>query len=333
MDRPTPPPNVTVLSGGLGGARLAMAALECGIAATTTFITNVADDWCVGGLPVCPDTDAVMYALSNRFDAQRGWGVKGDTFPTPRPEEPSWFGIGQHDRATHELRRALLDAGATLATATAALATAAHIQARLIPVTCDPVRTSIRTATGWHAFQEWLVRDRGPAVQDIRWDGLEAARPTGGVIEALTDADVVVIASSSPMASLAPILGVGGVRQALEQRCGPTLALSPVVLGRPATTDRDRHRDKARRQLLAAAGIDHTPSGIAEWLSPLASHFVIDPTDAEWAAAVAATGAAPVLAPVIGIDAAERRALAVVVRSMVGWQRRSRTSASTSSVS
>lgn len=326
MHRSTPPARVTVLSGGLGGARLAMAAVECGTTAETTFITNVADDWSVGGLPVCPDTDAVLYALSNTFDAERGWGVIGDVFPGPRGDEPSWFGIGQRDRATHEHRRALLDHGGTLATATTALARAADIDARVIPVTCDPVRTRIRTATGWHAFQEWMVRDRGPRVLDIRWDGIEAARPTAGVIDALIDADVVVVASSSPMASLAPILGVSGVRHALETRRGPTLALSPMVLGRPPSNDRDRHRETARRQLLAAAGIDHTPGAIAQWLSPLITHFVVDPTDARWSADIAATGAAPVVAPVIGIDAIERRALAQLFASMRQWQRPSRSS-------
>jgi LPPG:FO 2-phospho-L-lactate transferase len=321
MNSPATPATITVLSGGLGGARLAMATVEAGRSASTTFVTNVADDWNVGGLPVCPDTDAVLYALSHRFDADRGWGVIDDVFPGPRASEPTWFGIGERDRVTHEMRAELLASGITLAEATQQLADGAGIKARVIPVTGDPVRTRIRTATGWHAFQEWMVRDRGPEVHDIRWDGLETARPSPGVIDAIVRSDIVVIASSSPMASLAPILGVDGVRIVLERRQGPTVALSPVVVGRALATDRDRHRDAARRRLMSAAGIGHTPGAIATWLMPLVTHFAVDPSDAGCYEAVAATGALPVIAPVIGIDANERRALVELFDSLREWRR------------
>jgi LPPG:FO 2-phospho-L-lactate transferase len=316
-------PQLTVVSGGLGGARLALAVVEAHMSANTVFITIVADDWTVGSLPVSPDTDAVLYALSGRFDEARGWGVLGDTFPGPLDDEPSWFGIGTLDRATHERRRALLAAGAGPAEVTAHLAGSAGVDATVLPVTDDQIRTRIRSSDRWLAFQEWMVRDRGPTVGGIRWDGLDQARPSSGVVEALAESELVVLASSSPMASLAPILGVSGVRQALEQRQGPTLALSPMVLGRPVTTDRDRHRQAARRQLLSAVGIAHTPSAIAAWMAPLVSHFAIDPSDVNWSDSVAVTGALPVLAPVIGIDPGERAALIELCRSLFGWSRSS----------
>lgn len=315
------PPRVTVLCGGLGGARLAMAMREARTSADAVFITNVADDWTVGRLPVCPDTDAVLYALTGRFDDERGWGVRGDVFPGPRADEPSWFSIGRLDRAIHQRRRALRDAGATLAEATATLTTEAGADARVIPVSSDSIRTRIRSGDQWLAFQEWMVRERGPRVDDIRWDGLQRAQPSNGVIDALVRSDLVVIASSSPLASLAPVLGVAGVRHALAHRSGPTLALSPMVLGRPAATDRDRHRDTARRQLLAAAGIDNTPVAIATWLAPVVSHFALDPTDDTWCAAVADTGAIPLLAPVIGMDADERASLLDLFASLRGFSR------------
>jgi LPPG:FO 2-phospho-L-lactate transferase len=315
------PATVTVLCGGLGGARLAMATVEACRSATTTFVTNVADDWNVGGLLVCPDTDAVLYALSDRFDAQRGWGVVGDVFPGPRASEPSWFGIGEFDRVTHQRRAALLASGLGLGEATQRLAADAGVDARVIPVTGDAVRTRIMTDTGWHAFQEWMVRDRGPDVRAVQWHGLDHALPSAGVIDALQRSDVVVIASSSPIASLAPILGVAGVREELLRRSGPTVALSPMVLGRPPVTDRDRHRESARRRLMAAAGVQHDPAAVATWLAPLVTHFVVDPTDVAWCDAIGTTGARPLVAPVIGIDAAERRSLVDLFDSMGGWRR------------
>ncbi|MBI5090652.1 MAG: YvcK family protein [Actinobacteria bacterium] len=319
---------MTVLCGGLGGARLALAAVEGGTASSTTFVTNVADDWDVGGLPVCPDTDAVLYALSGRFDTDRGWEVRGDVFPGPRHGEPSWFGIGDLDRATHQRRRSLLESGATLADATDALAAAAGAVARVIPATDHPVRTRIRTSTGWNGFQEWLVRDRAPHVDEVRWVGLTEATASRGVVDAVDQADLVVIASSSPIASLAPILGIAEIRGALERRSRhstrPTLALSPVVIGRPPTTERDRHREAARVRLPRSVGIEHTHVAIARWLAPLVSHFAVDPSDASWSDDVAETGVIPVLAPVIGADVEERRDLVALFDSMAqGAARRS----------
>ena len=309
---------IVVLSGGLGGARLALAMSEAGLVDRCTFVTNVADDWTVGDLPVCPDTDAVLYALSGRFDDERGWGIRGDVFPGARAGEPTWFGIGDADRAHHRVRRSLLSAGSTRSQATASLAAAAGITAKVTPVTDDEIHTRVRHSGRWVAFQEWLVRDRCPPPDDVCWDGLDRSSPAPGVVEAITGADLVLIASSSPVASLEPILGVSGVRQALTARAGPTVALSPVVQARPLTTERDRHRAHARALLMAWAGLDHTPGAVARWVAPLASHVAIDPRDSVWADAVRATGAEPVLAPVIGLDTGERRALVDAMLAVAG---------------
>lgn len=309
-------PWLVVLGGGLGSARLALAVTEAGVAGDTTFVTNVADDWEVGALPVCPDTDAVLYALSGSFDEERGWGIRGDSFPGPGPGEPAWFGIGTADRQTHARRRALLDGGADLAAVIRAIARERGISADVVPVTCDAVRTDVRADGAWHTFQEWMVRDGGPPADGVRWNGLQRSRPSDGVIDAIAGADLVVLASSSPVASLAPVLGVAGIRDALERRTNPTLALSPVVLGRPVTTDRDRHRAQARERLMAATGMAHTPAAVARWLAPVVSHVAVDPSDAGWLGEVGATGASALVAPVIGIDASERRALVELFREL-----------------
>jgi LPPG:FO 2-phospho-L-lactate transferase len=303
------PMRYCVLSGGLGGARLALALTESDADDSAVFITNVADDWLVGELPVCPDTDAVIYALTGRFDEERGWGIVGDDFPGPRAGEPGWFGIGRLDRRTHDDRARLLNTGLTLAATTAELARNAGARAVVIPVTEDPVRTQIRSGESWLSFQEWLVRDRCPAVDEVRWAGLEAASASPGVLSSVVDAAVVVVGSSSPIASLLPIVKIQQVREALLHRTKPTVALSPVVLGRPIVTSRDAHRDNARRRLLAAAGVDYTPLAIAQWLSPLITHFIVDPSDAMWVDAIADIGVVAMVAPVIGDSPAARRDL------------------------
>jgi LPPG:FO 2-phospho-L-lactate transferase len=306
-------PRITVLAGGLGGARLALALTEAGWAGSATFVTTVADDWWVGELPVCPDTDAVLYALAGLFDEERGWGVRGDEFPGPGPGEPSWFGVGAADRRHHLARKRYLDAGAPLSGAVAALCRDLAVASTVLPVTDDPVRTRVRTGGRWVAFQEWLVRDHAPPVERVDWAGLDRARPAPGVLAAVRDADLVVLGSSSPVASLLPILGVPGVGRALRARRARTVALSPVAVDRSVRTERDRHRAAARAALLAAQGRAHTPEAVAELLSPFAGGFVLDPADAGRAGRVAGYGVVPVLAPVVGIDPGERAALVEVL--------------------
>ena len=301
-------PRITVLAGGLGGARLALGLTEAGCASSTTFITNVADDWLVGRLSVCPDTDAVLYALAGLFDDERGWGRRGDVFPGPAPGEPAWFGVGTADRRHHLARLAHLDRGLPLSGAISALADGLGVEAAVLPVTDYPVRTVVQYGGHWVAFQEWLLRDGAPLPEHITWTGLDRARPAPGVLAAIVDADLVVLGSSSPVASLLPILGVAGVGEALRARRAWTIALSPVVMNRPVVVERDRHRARARAMLLTARGIPHTVAGLAGLLRPFAGRMVIDPVDAASAGPVARSGMEPLLAPVIGLDGPERSA-------------------------
>jgi|GEM_PF-4640730 len=274
--------SITALCGGLGGARLALALGH--LASETTFITNVGDDWRVGGLLVCPDTDAVIYALAGLFDEERGWGVRDDVFPGPRENEPPWFGLGVRDRQHHESRHALLLSGFDLSQATAKMVGELGISARVIPVTCDQNPTCIETDHGPLAFQEWLVRDRAqPLVTGVVWPGVATASPARDVLASIETAGVVVVSSSSPGASIEPSLRVPGVRDALiarKEAGGRTVVISPIVSGRLPVGLRDTHRAHARAVLMQAMGLTPDLAGIAEWISPWATALIIDPVDA-----------------------------------------------------
>ncbi|MFR9773737.1 2-phospho-L-lactate transferase CofD family protein [Nocardia sp. SC052] len=311
---------IAVLSGGLGGARLALALQAAGLERSTCFITNVGDDLWLNGFPVCPDTDSVLYALAGCFDEERGWGVLGDVFDdTPHTEWP-WFRIGQRDAKQHQRRGSMLLSGKTCSEATAALGGLLGVTARVHPATNDRLETRIRIGTEWLSFQEWLVRDRARnGVEEVLYVGAAGAVPSPGVVEALSTAETVVLAASSPIASLAPILAIPGIADVLRARHNSVIAISPLVARRPPDSERDVHRWQARAALLAAFGLEPTPVSVAGWLSALgvAATFVLDPADSEDRMAVESLGLQVVVAPTIGSDAVDRAKLIAAIASAV----------------
>ncbi len=303
---------VVVLAGGLGGARLALAFQAARMESETCVVTNVADDVDVDGLRVCPDTDAVLYAFAGCFDEDRGWGIKDDDFSGPAAPSMPWFHVGRRDAAHHHHRATLLAEGATPSEAAAELAAGLGVSAAVVPATDDTVRTMIETADGWRTFQEWLVRDHASSVPTrVSWTGASAARAAPGVLDAIARAELVILASSSPVASIGPTLALPGVRAALRGRRGEkrTVAISPVAARRPCATERDDHRARARAALLAPFRIDHSPLAIATLYAGLVDAFVLDPTDAVDGPAVEAMGVEAVIAPVVGGDPGERAEL------------------------
>lgn len=297
-------PLITVLCGGLGGARLALALQAAGLEARTCFVTNVGDDCEHDGLLVCPDTDAVLYALAGVFDEARGWGVRGDVFPARRD---GWFHVGARDRRQHRARTARLAAGCSLTAATAALAARLGVRATVLPATDQPLRTHLHTPRGALAWQEWLVRERAaPPVLAVEYRGLEAARASDAVLAAVREAALLVIAASSPVASIGPLLALPGMVDAIRARRGPGVALSPVARRRPLRLARDRQRAHARAALLAARGIAHEPAAVARLYAGLVDAFVLDDADRADAGAVAALGLAPLVAPTIDLEGGPR---------------------------
>lgn len=293
-------PRITVVCGGLGGARLALALQAAGLESRCCFVTNVGDDCDAGGLRVCPDTDAVLYALGGVFDEERGWGMRGDLFP-PAPGN-EWFHVGCKDRQMHAARDVMLRAGRTLTDATECLARRLGVEARVLPATDEPLRTHVHTPKGVLAWQEWLVREQArPQVLAVEYRGIERARATADVLQVIDQASLLVIAASSPIASIGPTLALPGVVEAIRARRHPTVALSPVTRCRPLANERDARRAAVRAALLSAVEIEHEPVAVARYYAELIDAYVLDEADEADAEAVARLGIEPLIAPVIDL--------------------------------
>ncbi|GAB4546474.1 MAG: 2-phospho-L-lactate transferase [Anaerolineae bacterium] len=228
---------VVALAGGVGGAKLAHGLARILAPNQLTIIGNTGDDFNYYGLHVSPDLDTLMYTLAELAHPVQGWGIQDDTRQMQtmlrRYGEEAWFGIGDLDLATNVLRSHQLGQGKSLSAVTAWLAEKLGITARLLPMTDDPLTTVVETREyGLLAFQEYFVRHRWqPTVTRLIYDGAHRAQPAPGVLEALSQAELIVICPSNPVLSIEPILQVRAIREALENRRVPCVAVSPVIAG------------------------------------------------------------------------------------------------------
>jgi LPPG:FO 2-phospho-L-lactate transferase len=225
---------IVVLSGGTGGAKFVQGLAALVPARELTVVVNTGDDLIWWGLHVSPDLDSITYALAGMVSRERGWGVEGDTFHCLETMRcmgaPGWFQLGDRDLATHLRRTELLSEGKTLSEVTLEIARALGIETRILPMSDDRVETRVLTTGGELSFQEYFVRERyQPAVCGVRFAGAEQARPTPGVLEAIADAEAVVIAPSNPITSIGPILAVPGIRELLVEIPAPVAAISPII--------------------------------------------------------------------------------------------------------
>lgn len=287
---------ITVLAGGVGAARFLQGLLQVYPFSDVTIVSNVGDDCECFGLHVSPDIDAVLYHLAGLADEERGFGIRGDTFHTlealSRFGYDTWFNLGDRDLATCLTRSHLLRRGHTLSQATAEVARALGVPARVIPATDDPLRTKVRTDTALLDFQEFFVK-HGAAlpVREIIFEGAEAARPTPGVLEAIADAEAVLVTPSNPLVSIAPVLAVPGLRDALRGSKARVVAVSPIVGGAaikgPAAA------------MLRDQGHEPSATSVARLYADFLDGIVIDNLDAALAAEIEAVnphGGAPGLA-------------------------------------
>jgi LPPG:FO 2-phospho-L-lactate transferase len=269
--------NVAVLSGGVGGARFLRGVVGVVDPGHVSIVGNVADDIEVLGLRVSPDLDSILYTLTGLADEERGWGRAGETWQAldtvTELGGESWFRLGDRDIGLHLVRTELLRHGVPLSEATERLTHALGLEAQLLPATDDPLRTFIETPEGTFPFQTWFVaRGHRDEVDAVHYAGSPAAAAAPGVLEALADADVILIAPSNPYVSIGPILAVAEIRAALERRTVPCVAVSPLIGGRAV-------KGPADRMLQRLAG-GTTPAHVASCYAGLIDAIVIDEADA-----------------------------------------------------
>ncbi|MGZ6339622.1 MAG: 2-phospho-L-lactate transferase [Candidatus Limnocylindrales bacterium] len=281
---------VVALAGGVGGAKLAHGLQRVLAPGELSVIVNTGDDLEVHGLVVCPDHDTVLYTLAQIANTETGWGVAAETWTVmeqlARLGEATWFGLGDRDIATHLYRLERLRAGRRLTEVALELAATLGVPTRILPMADEPVRTQVRTADGWLDFQEYFVhRHQEPAVHEIRFAGIEAARVTPEVEDALAAAELVVLCPSNPFVSIGPILAVPGLRAALDgvrPRGVVIAAVSPIVGGKALKGPADR--------MLESLGRDVSALGVAREYRGLVDLFVLDRLDAALVPDVAELG-------------------------------------------
>jgi LPPG:FO 2-phospho-L-lactate transferase len=225
---------VVVLAGGTGGAKLARGMLDAVGGEELVVIANTGDDSEHYGVHVSPDPDLVAYWLADIID-ERGWGILDDTWEEMdrrRAEgEEIWFNLGDRDLAYCRMRSERMAAGERPTVAHAAVVGALGVRARVLPMTDEPVRTWVQVRGDWRPFQEFMILERGAGPEAVDLRGIEAARPTPEVLEAIAAADAIVIGPSNPVISIGPILAVPGMREALRAAHAPVVAVSPFVRG------------------------------------------------------------------------------------------------------
>jgi LPPG:FO 2-phospho-L-lactate transferase len=304
---------ITALAGGVGASKLLLGMVRVMDARELTVIVNTGDDIVLHGLYISPDLDIVTYTLAGSVNTNSGWGLSEDTFHTMsalrRYGREQWFNLGDRDLATHLHRTALLAAGISLSEVTDAIRRDWGVAARLLPMSDHPIPTTILTDIGEMHFQEYLVKHRTePSIQDIRFEGVESAAPAPGVLQALRDADGILICPSNPLISIGPILAVPGVRETLWARRDRVVAVSPLVGGKSLKGPSDR--------MLAECLIDPTSCGVAQLYQDIASVMVIDPADSGLCPEIEQQGVRPALFPSVMRTDAEKERLARGVLSV-----------------
>ena len=273
---------ILALSGGVGGAKLALGLYRVLPLDSLTVVANTGDDFAHLGLPICPDLDTLMYTLSGLNNAATGWGRADETWTFMAALKAlggaDWFALGDGDLATHVERRRRLEAGATLSGVCAEFCQRLGIRARLLPMSDQPVRTQVVTAEGILPFQEYFVKRRcEPAVQRFEFAGIDQARPQPELLTLLQDPalSAVIICPSNPFISVDPILRLPGVSAALQACPAPLVAVTPIIGGAAVKGP----TAKMMREL----GLPNTAAAVAEHYAPLLNGYVLDAQDADQA--------------------------------------------------
>lgn len=273
-------PRVALLAGGVGGAKLADGLYRALPQGELSIIANPGDDFELHGLTICPDHDTLLYTLAGLGDRERGWGLAGESWNAleqfGKIGAPDWFRLGDRDLALHIHRTALLKSGERLTEVNRELQRRLGLpDAPILMATDDPLRTRVRTPEGWMEFQPWFVGAQAkPEVLEVEFVGAQRARVSAEVTEAILSAELIVIAPSNPLISIAPILAVDGVREAIASartRGVQVIGVSPIVAGKAIKGPADR--------MLRAAGLPSSPVGVARALPGLFDTLLVEESD------------------------------------------------------
>ena len=309
--------HILAIAGGVGGAKLVVGLARTLSPDELTVVVNTGDDETFYGLHVSPDLDSVMYALAGLSDTERGWGLAGESWRTlealGRLGADTWFSLGDVDLATHIRRTELLGAGRTLSDVTRELCGALGVNANVVPMSDDPVRTVAVTDEGKLAFQDYFVRRRcEPRVSAFQFDGAADARASPAFAKALEDMDGLVLCPSNPLVSIGPVLAVPDVFSAISRFTGPRIAVSPIVGG-------EAIRGPAAK-MLGEMGEDVSCVGVAHRYVGVCDILVIDRVDAHHADEITALGIRPYITDtVMSTDEDKVRLAAEVIRLIEGW--------------
>jgi LPPG:FO 2-phospho-L-lactate transferase len=273
---------IVALAGGVGAGKFLRGLIRVVDPGEVTVIVNTGDDLTLHGFHISPDVDSVTYWLGGVADRDRGWGRAGESFRAMEALKElggeAWFGLGDLDLATHLLRTDLLRSGATLSAATHTIADRFGIASRILPMSDDPVSTRVEAvdesgrALDLHFQEYWVARGARDEVKTVRYHGADEARPAPGVVEAIQDAEVVVVCPSNPVASIRPILSLRPIADELRLRRDRSVGISPIVAGAPLRGMADR--------LMPAVGMELSAFGAAAAYQGLLDAFVIDDVDA-----------------------------------------------------
>ena len=265
--------DIVILTGGTGGAKLARGIADVAGPERLSAIVNTGDDVEIYGAHVSPDPDLVSFWLADAIDA-RGWGLRDDTFAVMDALRELgvdvWFNLGDRDLAWCIQRARMLAEGLSPTAALAHLNAAIGVSSQVLPMSDDPVRTWVRTgAAGWCSFQEFMIRERAAGmIEGLEYRGAEQARASEQVLAAIAAASVIVIGPSNPLASIAPILAVPGIHEALQSASAPVVAVSPIV-------DREVLKGPTA-SFMAFAALDCSADGVADFYGELLDGIVAD---------------------------------------------------------
>jgi LPPG:FO 2-phospho-L-lactate transferase len=308
---------IVVLAGGVGAARFLQGLIQVVPQERLTVVVNTGDDRDFYGLHVSPDLDIVMYTLSGIVDEAHGWGIRNDTYDTmqqlTRFGNEGWFMLGDRDLATHIHRTNLLRQGKTLSEITDELCQQFGLKLRILPMSDHNVMTHIQTPVGLLHFQEYMVKRRcADPVLDVVFAGASDSSPAPGVLDAIKEAEAILIAPSNPIVSIGSILSIPGIHDALHEASGMVVAISPIVGGAPIKGPADK--------LMLGLKMEVSPVGVARYYRDFLDVMVIDQQDMHLISAIEDLGIPAVATNTIMRDAAAKKALAQEVLEVAGLE-------------